>query len=72
MTRARKAQIYQTAITIAGLGLWAVALIHVARAYSLRDQSTKGTSVSPPPNSVHYPGPDFTQNIVSATLRLFP
>jgi hypothetical protein len=33
-------------------------------AYSLRDQSTKGVSI--------YPGPDFTQNIVSVALRLFP
>jgi hypothetical protein len=33
-------------------------------AYSLRDQSTNGSSI--------YPGPDFTQNIVSVALRLFP
>jgi hypothetical protein len=41
-------------------------------AYTLRDESTKGAAISAAPDFVHYPGPDFTQNIVSVALRLFP
>src|SRR5215813_3340687 len=40
MTREKKVRVYQTTVTVCGLGLWALALARVVGAYALRDQIT--------------------------------